>query len=138
MKETLIKSEKDLPNIAKDILTVFPQERRFGFLGEMGAGKTTLIKALCKELAVIDSTSSPTFAIINEYATKNQQIIYHFDFYRIEDMNEVYQIGVEDYLDSGNYCFMEWPEKVEAMLVKIPYTEISIKINKKNQRIIRY
>lgn len=78
----------------------------------MGAGKTSLIKAICKHLGIEDSISSPTFSIVNEYQSRNGQIIYHFDFYRIRKIEEVYDIGFEDYFDSGNICLLEWPEKI--------------------------
>ena len=87
----------------------------FAFYGSMGAGKTTFIKALCKELGVEDVVNSPTFSIINEYDGASQQI-YHFDFYRINKPEEALQFGVEDYFYSGNICFIEWPEKVDVLL----------------------
>ena len=86
------------------------------FYGELGAGKTTFIKELCKQMGVKQEVTSPTFAIVNEYATSNHRIIYHFDFYRLDQPEEVLDIGFEDYLSSGNICFMEWPEKIEPYL----------------------
>ncbi len=86
------------------------------FFGEIGAGKTTLIKEIAKKLNVEDVTSSPTFSIVNEYLTSSGERIYHFDFYRINEESEAYQFGAEEYLDSGNWCFVEWPEKVENLL----------------------
>ncbi len=109
-------NEQQLAEVAKAILKAFPQERVFGFYGEMGAGKTTLIKALCRELGVLDITSSPTFAIVNEYWTEGGVPLYHFDFYRIEEPADATRIGFEEYLYSGNYCFIEWTEKVEGIL----------------------
>ena len=89
----------------------------FAFYGKMGAGKTTFIKAVCEELGVKDVINSPTFAIINEYAVPaSGQSIYHFDFYRINDIGEALDIGTEDYFDSGAWCFIEWPEKIEPLL----------------------
>lgn len=85
--------------------------------GEMGAGKTTLIKLLCKALGVDEEVSSPTFSLVNEYKTKDNQIIYHFDFYRINDLREVYDIGYEDYFYSDNLCILEWAEKIEDLLI---------------------
>jgi tRNA threonylcarbamoyladenosine biosynthesis protein TsaE len=85
------------------------------FYGNMGSGKTTFIKTLCKELGVIDTVTSPTFAIINEYKAKDT-ILYHFDFYRIKKISEALDIGIEDYFDSGYYCFIEWPEIIEDLL----------------------
>jgi tRNA threonylcarbamoyladenosine biosynthesis protein TsaE len=88
----------------------------WAFYGEMGAGKTTLIKALCKYLGVQEDVSSPTFSLVNEYQTTAAQKIYHFDFYRIRTLEEVYDIGYEDYFDKGDLCLMEWPDKVAELL----------------------
>lgn len=112
----LTATEQQLPDVAKAILETYPQERVFGFYGEMGTGKTTLIKEICKMLGVQDITSSPTFAIINEYWAAQDQPIYHFDFYRIDEPADATRIGFEEYLYSGNYCFIEWTEKVEEIL----------------------
>lgn len=86
------------------------------FNGEMGVGKTTLIKQLCKVLGVQDATSSPTFSLVNEYYTSNNQTVYHFDFYRLNKETEALDMGVDDYLDSGNWCFIEWSEKIAGLL----------------------
>lgn len=96
------------------------------FDGPMGAGKTTLISALCKSLGSTDDLSSPTFSIVNEYQS-NVGVIYHFDFYRIKSIEEAFDFGLEEYLYSGNYCFLEWSEKVEALLPDSPL-KISIEI----------
>lgn len=112
----LIATEQDLGQVARAIMECYPQERVFGFHGEMGAGKTTLIKAWCQQLGVQDNTSSPTFAIVNEYWTDHGEPVYHFDFYRIEEPREATNIGFEEYLASGCYCFIEWTEKVESIL----------------------
>lgn len=109
-------SENQLKEVAEAILKAYPKERVFGFYGEMGTGKTTLIKELCKVLGVQDITSSPTFAIVNEYWTEGGQPIYHFDFYRIDEPADATRIGFEEYLYSGSYCFIEWTEKVEPIL----------------------
>jgi len=105
-----------LDEVAKTILTTHSHHRIFSFYGEMGEGKTTLIKALCKCLNIQNIPSSPTFAIINEYWTSQNEPVYHFDFYRIERPEEAIAIGFFEYLESGHYCFMEWPEKIEAIL----------------------
>ena len=98
----------------------------FAYYGKMGAGKTTFIKAICEELGVDDVITSPTFAIINEYSGKDETI-YHFDFYRIKKLEEVYDMGYEDYFYSGALCFIEWPELIEEVLpedaVKVQITE---------------
>lgn len=109
-------NEHQLPEVVKAILHAYPQERVFGFYGEMGTGKTTLIKAICRELGVQDITSSPTFAIVNEYWTEQGTPLYHFDFYRIDEPADASRIGFEEYLYSGHYCFIEWTEKVEEIL----------------------
>jgi len=90
--------------------------RHFAVYGSMGAGKTTFIKALCKELGVAGAVTSPTFALVNEYSAGNKGIVYHFDFYRINKPEEVFDFGCEEYFASGRYCFVEWPEKAEKAL----------------------
>jgi tRNA threonylcarbamoyladenosine biosynthesis protein TsaE len=100
----------------------------FAFYGKMGAGKTTFIKAICKTLGVTeDIITSPTFAIVNEYRTDNCELIYHFDFYRIKKLEEVYDMGYEDYFYSGAICFIEWPELIQELLpsdtIKVTITE---------------
>ena len=86
------------------------------FEGSMGAGKTTLIKAICRELGVESNVQSPTFSIVNEYVAKNGRVIYHFDCYRLKSQIEALDIGIEEYLDSGNLCLIEWPDKIESLL----------------------
>jgi tRNA threonylcarbamoyladenosine biosynthesis protein TsaE len=120
-----IKTIDELDGVAKKILGTHPGDKIFTFRGSMGAGKTTLIKAICKQLGVVDNTSSPTFSIINEYKTDKGQKIYHFDLYRIKNTEEVYDIGYEDYLYSGSYCFIEWPEKIPEL---IPDTAVAVSI----------
>ena len=105
-----------LPVVAKELLTAFPQMRVFAFYAEMGAGKTTFIKELCRELNVVDMVNSPTFAIINEYRTQQQQPVFHFDFYRLKNLREACDLGCEEYFFSGNYCFLEWPNLAESLL----------------------
>jgi tRNA threonylcarbamoyladenosine biosynthesis protein TsaE len=104
-----------VPDIAKMILESVTNKTLL-FYGEMGTGKTTLIKELIKQLGVIDIVSSPTFSLINEYLSPDGESIYHFDFYRIEDEDEAYDIGIEEYFSSNSWCFMEWPGKVENLL----------------------
>jgi tRNA threonylcarbamoyladenosine biosynthesis protein TsaE len=111
-----INSIESLDKSARQLLDAFPDNRIFAFYGEMGAGKTTFIKALCRVLQVNDITSSPSFGLIHEYASKNGESIYHFDFYRIETVEEIFDIGYEEYMFSGEYCFLEWPEMVETIL----------------------
>ena len=100
---------------AREFIQHIGEHRVFAFYGEMGAGKTTFIKAICEELGVEDVITSPTFAIVNEY-TSSDGPIYHFDFYRIKKLEEVYDLGFEDYFYSGALCFIEWPELIEDVL----------------------
>lgn len=88
----------------------------FAFYGNMGAGKTTFIKAICSELGVSENITSPSFALINEYISKNNRLLYHFDCYRLKDIREAYDIGADEYFYSGELCFIEWPEKIEELL----------------------
>ena len=107
---------KELPEIARKLVEQFAEERVFAFYGKMGAGKTTFIKAICEEMGVQETVNSPTFSIVNEYEAKNGEIIYHFDCYRINKIQEALDLGAEEYLYSGNYCFIEWPENIDAIL----------------------
>ena len=116
MFQLKIPSPAALEDAARQLLEAFPDNRIFAFYGEMGAGKTTFIKALCRVLQVTDVTSSPSYGLIHEYRTEQGAFIYHFDFYRIETVEEVFDIGYEEYMYSGDYCFMEWPEHAEAIL----------------------
>jgi tRNA threonylcarbamoyladenosine biosynthesis protein TsaE len=109
-------SPDELQPIAARLIEYNNSKRIFAFHGEMGAGKTTFIKTICDYLKVTDTVSSPTFAIVNEYLTKDSGIIYHFDLYRIKSWTEMLEIGYEDYFYSGNYCLLEWPEKIVNLL----------------------
>lgn len=115
----------DLPSIAERLISFAGNNRIFLFYGDMGAGKTTLIKALCTQLGVNTPVSSPTFAIVNEYEGA-QHRIYHFDFYRLKTQTEALDMGCEEYFYSGDYCFIEWPDKIPDML---PSHYISINIS---------
>ena len=129
----VVNSEAELPPVAMQLIAANPSGRVFAFYGTMGAGKTTFIKAMCQALGVSDIVQSPTFSIVNEYKTTAGDSIYHFDFYRIRNVAEVFDIGYEDYLYSGNYCFMEWPELIEALL---PDDVIRMRISGESQRTI--
>ena len=107
----------------------------FLFTGQVGSGKTTMIKSFSKKLSVINNTSSPTFNIINEYKDNNKKTIYHLDLYRLKSINDLVEIGFEEYINSGNYCFIEWPEIADSFFVD-KYISINISINSKNSRDI--
>lgn len=116
MKEIVIDSESSLTMVAESIIEKHSAERVFGFFGEMGSGKTTLIKEICRQLGVHDDMTSPTFSIVNEYFRENGEPVYHFDFYRIDSPDDALRIGFPDYIASGCYCFMEWTENVLPLL----------------------
>ena len=112
-----IKNLNALPEVAKEFIRQMGDNTVFAFNGKMGAGKTTFIKTICEALGVTDVINSPTFAIVNEYRSDSTaELIYHFDFYRIQNIQEAVQIGVDDYFSSGALCFIEWPDKIEALL----------------------
>ena len=136
-KTLLAKSLTDLPGISRSILQDLPDERIFAFDGKMGAGKTTLIKAFSKELGVDDVVASPTFSLVNEYTNNAGDSFFHFDFYRIEKIEEVYDIGYEEYFYSGDYCFIEWPELVTGLL-PAEYVMVKIEVAGNEERIISY
>ncbi len=104
------------PQAAREFVKLLDKGRIFAFYGKMGSGKTTFIKSICEELGVEDTINSPTFAIVNEYEDREQNTIYHFDFYRIKSLEEVYNMGYEEYLYGDAICFMEWPELIEELL----------------------
>lgn len=114
--EIVIENIKEIRFAAQEFIKIMGDNKVFAFQGSMGAGKTTFIKAICEELGVTETVGSPTFAIINEYKGEKGDSIYHFDFYRINKLEEVYDFGYEDYFYSGNLCFIEWPELVESVL----------------------
>ena len=122
-----IQNLDDIRRAAREFLPLLEEHTIFAFYGGMGAGKTTFVNALCEELGVTDPTGSPTFAIVNEYALPQPgRCIYHFDFYRIKSLAEVYDIGYEDYFYSGQPCFLEWPELIEPLL---PDETVCVKIS---------
>lgn len=123
--EILINDKRHLPAAAKQIVEEFNDKKLFAFYGTMGAGKTTIIKAICKYLGATDIISSPTFTLVNEYRTSAGDSLFHIDFYRIKKQEEVFDFGVEEYLTGEYYCFMEWPELIEELL---PSETVKIKI----------
>lgn len=124
----------NLKEVAQKILDE-SQHKIIIFDAPMGAGKTTLIKELVKRLGVNDIANSPTFSIVNEYHTDANEIVYHFDLYRIEDEEEALDFGIEEYLFSGNWCFIEWPEKISNLLPDT-YHSVEISINDENTRTL--
>jgi len=125
-KSISVKNLNELPDVAATILKDIGDHRVVALFGKMGAGKTTLIKELCKTLGVADVVSSPTFALINEYLSGKEEQVFHFDFYRINSIEEVYDIGYEEYIYSGRFCFIEWPEMIMELL---PESYVYLKID---------
>lgn len=132
-----IESLDKIHEAAKEFIANMGNNTIFAFYGKMGAGKTTFIKALCEEFGVDDVITSPTFAIVNEYTDKNDDPIYHFDFYRIKKIDEVYDMGFDDYVYSGHLCFMEWPELVEDILPE-ETVKVTITANGNGSRTIEF
>jgi len=131
----LIKDKKHLPAAAKKILDHTSGNKLIAFYGSMGAGKTTIIRAICSILGAGDIVTSPTFTLVNEYKTNRNEIIYHIDFYRIKKPEEVFDFGIEEYFSSGSYCFIEWPELIGTILP--PGTaRIKITVGDNEQRIL--
>jgi tRNA threonylcarbamoyladenosine biosynthesis protein TsaE len=136
-----LKSLDNLGQIAKKICETLDLKKPLNrinclaFYGEMGAGKTTLIKAVCNELGIVENVTSPTFSLVNEYATINNDIIYHFDFYRLNKTAEAFDLGYEEYFYSGKLCLIEWPEKIEQLLPE-SHTRINIVVKDSEMREI--
>ena len=128
-----INNENELDFISKEIFEKF-KSKVFLFYGEMGVGKTAFIKSICKHLNVVDVVSSPTFSIVNQYVNDQDEFMYHFDFYRTNNKNEIFDIGYEEYLFSDSFCFIEWPERLDNLLPD-KYLEIKMKLNKGNRVI---
>lgn len=116
MTRIRITSEEELSQVAEAILAAAGQRTVVVFRGEMGAGKTTLIRKIVAAMGSADTVTSPTFAIVNQYRSTENRPIYHFDFYRLEDIREAYDFGYEEYFYSGELCLVEWPEKIEQLL----------------------
>ena len=115
-KQFHINSVEQLSEVSDYLISMRNEADIIAFYGAMGAGKTTLIKNLCHRMGVTDEVNSPTFAIVNEYVTEKGESVYHFDFYRIKKIEEAYDIGFENYFDSGNLCLIEWPEMIESLM----------------------
>lgn len=136
--EIKITSLNDIDNAAKAFVEAMDQNTVFAFYGKMGAGKTTFIKAVCEALGVTEVVNSPTFSIVNEYRSETTgELIYHFDFYRIKKLDEVYDMGYEDYFYSGAVCFIEWPELIEELL---PSEAVKVEIAEQEDgsRIVKF
>jgi tRNA threonylcarbamoyladenosine biosynthesis protein TsaE len=131
----IIKNKRELPAAAKKLLNHFQEKRIFAFYGEMGAGKTTFIKAVCESLGATDLVSSPSFTLINEYRQSKGESLYHIDLYRIKNRNEMLDLGIEEYFFSGSYCFIEWPEIIEEIL-PASSAKIKISVGINEQRIL--
>jgi tRNA threonylcarbamoyladenosine biosynthesis protein TsaE len=135
MLRIVIKHKKYLPVAARGILEYTSGKKLLAFYGPMGAGKTTIIKAVCKILGAEDIVTSPTFTLVNEYRTTTGEVLYHIDFYRINKKEEVLDLGIEEYFNSGYYCLMEWPELIGEILP--PETVIiKITVDKKEHRVL--
>jgi len=136
MSTIKINDVSELSAVAEQLIYFANGANFFIFEGEMAAGKTTFIKALCETLGVKDVVSSPTFSIVNEYESPNGAI-YHFDFYRLKNLREAFDIGYEDYFYSNNYCLVEWPEKVEELLPE-QYVKVAISIKNDTERVFEF
>jgi tRNA threonylcarbamoyladenosine biosynthesis protein TsaE len=138
MKTLTIKDLSTIRETAKEFIGLMGDETVYAFYGEMGAGKTTFIKALCEELGVEDVINSPTFAIVNEYRSSTTgELIYHFDFYRITKVSEAEDIGTEDYFYSGALCFVEWPENIDGLL-PFDVIKVAITVNEDGSRTVAF
>jgi len=135
MLRIVIKHKKYLPVAARRILEYTSGKKLLAFYGSMGAGKTTIIKAVCKILGAEDIVTSPTFTLVNEYRTTTGEVLYHIDFYRIKKQEEVFDFGIEEYFASESYCFMEWPELIEEILPPETY-KIRITVGDKEERYL--
>lgn len=136
MFERNLVTPERLAEVADDLIREFGDQRVFALYGAMGAGKTTFIQAICRQLGSDDTVTSPTFAIVNEYAVNGGSSVYHFDFYRIRDLEEAFDLGYEDYFYGGSYCLIEWPERIEALLPE-KYVRVEIVVEPDDTRCIR-
>ncbi|MFZ5970989.1 MAG: tRNA (adenosine(37)-N6)-threonylcarbamoyltransferase complex ATPase subunit type 1 TsaE [Bacteroidota bacterium] len=127
----------EVPSVAARLLHVAGDCRVWLFEGDLGAGKTTVIKSLCHLLGVTATMGSPTFSIVNEYPTPHHGPVYHFDFYRLKNETEALDIGVDEYLDSGHYCFIEWPDRIENLIPK-QHFKISLTHRSDTSRSLEY
>ncbi|MBR3546404.1 MAG: tRNA (adenosine(37)-N6)-threonylcarbamoyltransferase complex ATPase subunit type 1 TsaE [Bacteroidaceae bacterium] len=135
--EITIRSLDEIQQAADDFVAAMGDNTVFALYGPMGVGKTTFTKAVCERLGVKDNITSPTFAIVNEYRSTTDELIYHFDFYRIKKLEEVYDMGYEDYFYSGAICFIEWPELIEELL-PLDAVKVTLSENSDGTRSVRF
>jgi tRNA threonylcarbamoyladenosine biosynthesis protein TsaE len=135
MSDIIVKGLEELDNAAKEVIKRIGDRKIIAFYGKMGAGKTTLITAICNNLGVIDTISSPSFSLVNEYNTAKGESIFHFDFYRINKIEEAFDFGYEEYFFGGDMCLIEWPELIESILPENIAT-ITITENEDHSRLI--
>jgi tRNA threonylcarbamoyladenosine biosynthesis protein TsaE len=129
------KELEDLDSVSERILEMGREVPVWLFEGQMGAGKTTLIRALCSKLGIVSTVHSPTFSLVNEYIGEQKNIVYHFDFYRIKDEAEAWDIGLEEYFDSGSYCFVEWPSQIPSLWPE-QYMQLNLSVEEEGGRIL--
>lgn len=130
-------SQNEIQHIAKTLLRIGKGQSLWALQGPMGAGKTALVKALVAERGIHETVASPTFSIVNQYEGEDGQPIYHFDFYRIKNESEAFDIGTDEYFDSGHWCLVEWPEKIPLLLPK-NYFQVQLEIIDEQTRLIRF
>lgn len=135
MKTIAVENLSELPRAAAEIINELEDRPVVAFFGAMGAGKTTLIREIAAQMGVVDNVTSPTFALVNQYLTDDQRKVYHFDFYRINRIEEAYDLGYEEYFYSGDVCLVEWPEKIEELLPDYVLA-VSIEIIDEDARLI--
>jgi tRNA threonylcarbamoyladenosine biosynthesis protein TsaE len=133
--QLIVKSKTELDSAARKIIKFAEGQTIWLFEGEMGSGKTTLIKAIARVLGVEDMVQSPSFGIVNEYRNPQDDIFYHFDFYRIKDETEALDLGANEYFDSGDLCFIEWPQKISS-LIPDSYLSVEIEITSETSRVL--
>jgi tRNA threonylcarbamoyladenosine biosynthesis protein TsaE len=133
----VISDVKHVEKAAEDILAVAGNAHLITFSGNLGSGKTTIIKAICRKLGAINTVTSPSFTIVNEYLTSDGDPVYHIDLYRIKNINEAYDFGIEEYLSSSSYCFIEWPEVIEKILPE-ETIRIFITVGPHDERILEF
>jgi tRNA threonylcarbamoyladenosine biosynthesis protein TsaE len=133
--EISIRDKRHIQSASKELLQHTGENKILAFYGPMGSGKTTIIKSVCEVLGAVDIVTSPTFTLVNEYKTTAGESLFHFDFYRIRKIEEVFDFGIEEYFNSGSYCFLEWPELIESILPE-GTVRINIEVDHDERRIL--